>query len=516
MRSVMRRLPVLALLATVAAVALPAPVTAAPLKDSEDPFYRWDGPLVDVPPGTVLRRREVQVGAAGITTPVTATQILYRTTKQSGRAVTTVTTVIRPPAAGPTRLLSYQMAYNDLGSTCTPSYRLQGGGGADATALLETGFIAAYVAQGYTVVVPDFEGITHDYTAGQGAGWAVLDGIRAAREVLGVPEATPAGLIGYSGGGIASQWAGELAPQYAPETNLVGTASGAPAVHYPNTIDYVEGSEDWASVLPYLLIGLFRGAEVDITRYLSPRGLEILDRVKDKCLDTGAFPGLRLTDMLVDGRDWKTIRPLVKVINTQIMGSRGTPRAPLFLGNGNVDGIGDGIMISADIESLAHQYCRAGLPVRYSRYPASDHVVGIPQFEAEAIVFLQQRFAGLPVTSTCDAIPPGRSLAPLPVPPLPDLTLQPVRRTAKGWRVVARVDRGSVQDLSVSLYVLRGAGRKRVATSRPAGTLGQRARLLAVPLRRGVPGRRYDVVVRAQSEGEQLSRTIRFLVPPRR
>jgi pimeloyl-ACP methyl ester carboxylesterase len=507
---------VLSLLVALVAAVLPAVAQSAPLKDSEDPFYRWEKPLEAVPPGTVLRRREVQVGAAGITTPVTATQVLYRTTKQSGRAVTTVATVIRPLAGGTTKLLSYQMAYNDLGSTCTPSYRLQGGGGADATGLLETGFIAAYVAQGYTVVAPDFEGFTHDYTAGQGAGWAVLDGIRAARSVLGVPEGTPAGLIGYSGGGIASQWAGELAPEYAPETNLVGTASGAPAVHYPNTINYVEGSQDWASVLPYLLIGLFRGAEVDITKYLSPRGLQILDQVKDKCLDTGAFPGLRLTDMLVDGRDWKTIRPLVKVINTQIMGSRGTPRAPLFLGNGNVDGIGDGIMISADIESLAHQYCRKGLPVRYSRYPASDHVVGIPQFEAEAILFLQERFNGLPVVSNCDAIPPGRSLAPLPLPPLPALSLDRARRTSKGYRLAVRVDREALTDVSVSLYAVRSGKRKRVATARPTGAVGTDRRVLAVPLRRGVPGRSYEVVVKGEADDEVVSAKRAFRVPRRR
>lgn len=511
----MRRL----LLLVVALVAtLPtAVVHAAPLPDDEDPFYRWDGPLDGVKPGTVLRTREVAVGSAGITTPVTATQALYRTTRQSGRAVTTVATIIRPPAGGDVKLLSYQMAYNDLGSTCTPSYRLQGGG-SDAVGILETGFIAAYVAQGYTVVAPDFEGLTHDYTAGQGAGWATLDGIRAARSVLGVPEGTPAGLIGYSGGGIASQWAGELAPEYAPETNLVGVASGAPAVHYPNTIDYIEGSPDWASVLPYLLIGLFRGAEVDITPYLSERGLQILDQVKDTCLDTGAFPGLRLEDMLVGGRDWKTIRPLVRVINTQIMGTRGTPRAPVFFGNGNADGIGDGIMISADIESLAHQYCRKGTPVRYSRYAGADHAVAIPQFEPEAIAFLNARFNGLPVVdTTCDQIPPGRSLAPLPLPPLPKLALDPVRKTRKGWRLSARVDQEQLSRLAVSLYAARkGKPRKRLATLRPEGTLGTGARVFALPLERGIAGRSYEVVVQGAFDGEDVKATKGFRVPRRR
>ena len=34
---------------------------AAPLKDVDDPFYRYDKPLKDIAPGTVLRTRTVNV-----------------------------------------------------------------------------------------------------------------------------------------------------------------------------------------------------------------------------------------------------------------------------------------------------------------------------------------------------------------------------------------------------------------------------------------------------------------------
>ena len=118
-------------------------------------------------------------------------------------------------------------------------------------------------------------------------------------------------------------------PGYAPETNIVGAASGGIPVHYAHTISYIDGTPVWASVIPYLFNGLFRGAEVDVTRYLSAKGKEAKKYVSDKCLETGTFPGLHMSDMIAGGRDWKTIRPIVKVINTQIMGTAGTPESPM-------------------------------------------------------------------------------------------------------------------------------------------------------------------------------------------
>jgi hypothetical protein len=57
-----------------------------------------------------------------------------------------------------------------------------------------------------------------------------LDSIRAAFNASAVETATNANvaLLGYSGGAIASEWAAELAPTYAPDVNarLIGAAIG--------------------------------------------------------------------------------------------------------------------------------------------------------------------------------------------------------------------------------------------------------------------------------------------------
>ena len=101
----------------------------------------------------------------------------------------------------------------------------------------------ALAAQGYAVTVPDFEGPDLHWVAGHESGWNTLDGIRATESHLGMPSSQKVGLFGYSGGSIAGEWASELAPSYAPELNIVGTAIGGIPVHLAHNTRYVNGSD---------------------------------------------------------------------------------------------------------------------------------------------------------------------------------------------------------------------------------------------------------------------------------
>jgi hypothetical protein len=128
-------------------------------------------------------------------TPITGSQVLYRTTDQQGDGVVTVATVLRPLIPGPTRIVSYHMAYDALGSQCNPSYTLSGGS-TSPIAGAEQAVIAGYLAAGYTVVVPDYEGEELEWTIGRQSGYAALDGIRAAQSLLQLPSSTPSAWSG--------------------------------------------------------------------------------------------------------------------------------------------------------------------------------------------------------------------------------------------------------------------------------------------------------------------------------
>jgi hypothetical protein len=397
-----------------------ASLAATPELPANDPFYVYGGSLKGIAPGTVLRTRQVSVGELGIQTPLSATQVLYRTTGELGQATVTVATIIKPLVPlGQTKIVSFQQAYDALGTQCDTSYTLRGGNPADATAALEDVFIDAYVAEGYTVVDSDYEGETLDYGAGQESGYGTLDAVRAAEKLLNVPvSGTPVGLVGYSGGAIASEYAAELAPTYAPELRIVGAAIGGIPTDFAHTLAYINGSKGWAGAIPDVLSGLARGFKLDFPKYLSSYGQSVVNAVAKGCLVPTAYPGLTFQKLLkAQYANYTTVPVFAHVLNKMIMSSSGPPSEPLLLVNGNSDGTGDGVMIAKDVQQLAYAYCQRGVRVQFHVFNGLDHIGAAVPFEPMAVAFLTQRLSGLSVSNGCSSITPGNALTPLPVPP---------------------------------------------------------------------------------------------------
>jgi hypothetical protein len=414
------------------AVAVPGAVTGSAIAaatrtlPTKDSFYRYSGhkSLSKIHVGTVLKTRTVTVTLGSSSTPVTATQVLYRTRNELGKPSVTVTTVLEPAtAAVAPNIVAYLSFYDALGSECDPSYTLAGGypGTADnqQQAEIEEGLIAQYVSAGYVVTIPDFEGTSLDWASGQESGWDTLDAVRATENLLHVHHTTTkVGLSGYSGGSIAAEWASELAPKYAPDLDLVGVAEGGIPVDFAHNLDYINGSQDWSGVIPAVLVSLTRAFHVKLGHYLSAYGKKVTHQVRGDCIGSflGNYPGLKVQKLLKHKyRDFLAIPAFVHIINHLIMGTAPShPREPLFMGVGkSSDGKGDGVMVTKDVEGLAHEYCTQKAKVQFSVYGNSDHDDAAVQFEPNATSFLAQRFAGAPFSSGCASIGKGNSLKPV-------------------------------------------------------------------------------------------------------
>ena len=97
---------------------------------SEDPFYRYEGrrALAKITPGTVLKTRTLSYHLAGVPLPVTAVQLLYRSTGAIGQPTVNVTSVLLPSLHLRTpAVVSYQSFYDSLNSEDEPSYAISGG-----------------------------------------------------------------------------------------------------------------------------------------------------------------------------------------------------------------------------------------------------------------------------------------------------------------------------------------------------------------------------------------------------
>jgi hypothetical protein len=480
------------------ALAPAAATAAAPVLPSSDPFYSYSGSLSAIKPGSVLKSRTVSL--QGAVAAFSAKQVLYRTTGELGQPTATVATIIQPLVSLHRQFVSWQTFYDGLGPQCRPSYTFQGGnGGYDAST--ESALMAPYLAAGDTIVTADYEGTNDEWVAGQESGQGTLDGVRAAEQLLATPvKSTPVAMIGYSGGAIATEWAAELQPAYAPELDLVGAAAGGIPVDLAHNLNYVNGSPVWSGVIPPSVVSLGRAFGVDVTPYLSAYGMKLVDEVKGGCINNflGAFPGLKIQQMLKpQDQDPFAIAPLVKIFNELVMGTGGTPKVPMLLGNGFHDGTGDDVMIAGDVQGLAYAYCQRGVSVTFNRYVGNDHTGAAIPFERDALPFITERLAGLTVTDGCAAIAPGNSLAALPVP-----------QTSAGSRLTytyagaSKAKRGVVLTLSTTAGILQNVvlelrqGAKLVAKL-TIGHLGTRSHtaVLRVRGRMPKPGR-YTLTIR--------------------
>jgi hypothetical protein len=378
-----------------------------------DSFYTYTAsrPLGTIAPGTVLKRRSTHLAFGTTTTPIAAEQLLYRTTDQLGEPSVTVTTVIAPAlTAVLPRIVGYLSFYDGLGSKCDPSFTIRGGQPDPTTAQQaqeEELLFSWYLAHGFIVTVPDFEGTGLHWMAGRESGYGTLDALRATESYLHAPASTPIGLSGYSGGAVAADWASELAPAYAPKLHLVGVAEAGIPANYAHMFAYINGTTVYSAAIPGVLLGLARAYHLDLAPYLSAYGARVVNEESSVCIDEvfSHYPGLTLQAMMKPQyRDFFNVPVFRQILADQQMGTARThPAEPLLMGVGNSDGNGDGVMSAADVVALTHHYCREGVPVDFQEYQGVSHEVAGAFFEPQTGAFFLARFAGAPFVSTCSS-----------------------------------------------------------------------------------------------------------------
>ncbi|MBX7160922.1 MAG: lipase family protein [Acidimicrobiia bacterium] len=370
-----------------------APPLTPPTPDT-DPFYAPPPGFEATQPGTVLRTRAASIRAFGTRIPIRATQALYRTTDTAGDPVVTVTTLLRSPMPylrGPRPLVSYQVAIDSLGAACQPSHTYTQDAGTDMFMLLQL------LLRGYDVAVPDYEGPRFAYGAGLMLGRATLDGIRAveALPATGLSgAATPVALWGYSGGAIASGWAAQLQPTYAPELNLAAVASGGTPANLMATARHMDGTFVSGFML---LVALAISREYPYFAYaFNDRGRALSTELADACGNLVFRYGFRhLADYLVIPDP--TSSPLVEAVMAQLTLGETAPTAPVFLYHALYD---EGIPYSEAVE-LKAAWCAAGANVTLYTDYGSEHVLLPLVASWRAIAFIVDRFNGVPAAGQC-------------------------------------------------------------------------------------------------------------------
>lgn len=388
--------------------ALPSAEKRAITPPTDDPFYVPPDGFEDTAPGTILRHRPVPfpiVDLAHILNLDASHQMLYRTTDSFGNAIATVTTLLVPYNADNSKLLSYQVAEDAAWMNCAPSYALQlssilGGLGGSIVPRAELLLMEAVLQQGWLVSTPDFEGPDAAFLANNLAGHAVLDGIRAVHassDFTGVAPDPGTVMWGYSGGSLATGFATELQPSYAPDLRIAGAALGGTVPNIMGAVPLTNESPNTGLVPPGVL-GLsheypeVRNALSDI---LVPEKRETFMQAEQQCLVANIlqFYGDNIFSYF-ENPDF--IFSFDSITSANSMGHH-APQIPLYI----YKGAHDEVSAIGETNDLVQYYCDGGSSVTYTKDLTATHgsmaILGAPG----ALIYLKDRLDGFDPGSGC-------------------------------------------------------------------------------------------------------------------
>ncbi|MEV6278115.1 lipase family protein [Nocardia sp. NPDC051832] len=379
------------------------PPAHGPLRPEDDDFYHPPEDFAQYAPGTVLRTRTAEIAFFGVISQrIPAWQLLYRTNDLHGVPDVAVTTVLLPAGADPVArpLISFQCAIDGVSSNCFPSYALRRGARAlGAIPQLELPVIAEALSRGWAVSIPDHGGMRGHFGVAREPGYRALDALRAALAFapLGLHRGADIGLWGYSGGGLATAWAAELAAGYAPELNIVGAVAGSPVGDPRAAFLRLNGS--LLSGFSTVCVAALQRAYPELNRVIHAHGkpefhalladastrttLSLVPRFAGKNLDRYSESSFA---ELLDGTEMRhvldDIRPGVQA-----------PAMPLLV----LQGVNDELIAVADVDRHVDRYRQAGAHVHYLRDRLSLHLALLYLGTPATMNWLADRFDRKPL-----------------------------------------------------------------------------------------------------------------------
>lgn len=340
---------------------------------------------------------------AGTPPGMQAWRVQYWTTSGSGTRFAVTGIVAAPMEATPPRprrVIAWTHGAWGVAEKCAPSLSpdfFEYSAGMDA------------VRKGYVVVAPDYIGLgsptMHPFLVGQDTANAVLDAVRAAREIPGAAAGSSFAVWGESQGGHAALWTATAARSYAPDLRLVATAAAAPPTDLAANLR--EGSDknaralllsfaldSWSKLYGFPLDSVANRANQGIIHRLAENNCVAFNK-KPKL---GMILGILTIARATKNKDIATIEPFGSFARANSVDPVRVP-GPLLIAQSSKDAI----VAPAVTRKFARAACRRGTPLRWIGM-TGDHGASARDSAQETIDWITSRFDGNPPPNDCQRI----------------------------------------------------------------------------------------------------------------
>lgn len=396
---------------------LSAPHTLVTLPEFSSAVQEMGGPFYQVPagmpgdlaPGTVIKSESIK----GAPTGITAKRLMYVSQTAGGdkNVVTGMFVTRTEPAPGPNGRPLVGVAHGTTGNA--PGCGVSEAPFSPAT----TGFgtwdqiISGLVGAGFAVVATDYANLgvpaTPDYITMQGEAHDVLNSMRAAyRLAPDQLDTSKAAVMGHSQGGHAALSAAYVAPSYAPDLAIRGTAALAPGLFpaAPLLVKFVEQDpdEDASSFLAFISYVVDSWAknnpgQLQLSDVFTPKGVAAAMVGRTKCLPETAlaFKGPKKDFVRADVGESAILKLAQQ--NFPVYQRYATP---LLI----QQGLEDTTVVPGVNLAAARTFCLQGSDVELQTYPGDVHSSLLYTGAPQAVDWLRSRFDNKPTTPSCGGL----------------------------------------------------------------------------------------------------------------
>jgi acetyl esterase/lipase len=333
-----------------------------------------------------------------------AYKIFYQSTGLRGEPITVSGMVIAPPGPAPANgrpVVAWAHPTTGIVQRCAPSLarkRFQMIAG-----------LRLLLARGYVVAATDYPGLGtpefHPYLVGESEGRAVLDSVRAARQLPDVNAGATFAVWGHSQGGQAALFTGLLAQSYAPDLRLVGVAAAAPATELATLMKAdldTSGGRNLTAMTLWSWKRVFNAPSEDV---LEPSAVPVVDRLAGECIESifdifeRRWTSKPLAKAFVRDEDFSSKEPWSSLLHENTPAAL-PPHIPVFIAQGDTDNL----VLPSVTRYYAEKLCRNGSAVAFDPIPNTGH--GFVAFKASnaAVNWIADRFTGAPAPTSCGRI----------------------------------------------------------------------------------------------------------------
>ncbi len=373
--------------------------SAAVARPSATAFFDWANLSPSIAPGTLLRAQKMSLPPFF---RAKAWRILYMTRDYADRPIVSSGMVIlsgyAPANANDRGIVAWAHPTTGVARKCAPSLRQD-----------PTSSIAGFndlIPAGFTIAATDYPGLATPgpigYLVGKGQGQAVIDSVRAARQIPEVGGGNRYALWGYSQGGHAALFGASLAARYAPELKLVGVAAAAAPTSLGDLLQANIGTLEGRILAAMTLESWSAKYNVPLNTLVDANVAKVVAAVAGNCVDDlgGKLDVLAAQKPLV--QKFLNFDPASQPPWNSFMRANSVPTlprgVPVFLAQGKSDQIVRPNVTNQFVKSQ----CAAGVVVNYVSLPGMDHGRTERASSAQAVAWIKDRFAGKAAPNSCN------------------------------------------------------------------------------------------------------------------